>query len=412
MALLVVMVLMSFMLTTGFALVSTVDTQTRASKVERVRDSAFNLAESALNAQVFVLARDWPGLGAAPVAGASKLPYGTCTQSTGGDRCPDTPSLLGGGSADLIGATWQTTVRDNSAVATGPNGPVSAPGYYADATIQSSPGYDANGDGQLWVRARATTQGRTRTLVALVRSEKQEEDLPHAALIAGSLDLTNNGNKELIKASGGLVALRCPPPNAGDPSCLGQPYGTGKLKTYADLLSFLSTQITGVTPVADPSLGPAMTAEARDRLMRTAMSNGTYYETCPSAAQITAKGPGQVVYIKSAGDCRFTSNTQFNTPQNPGALIVENGSVTFAGTSNYYGVVYAANVLDPNGRGFAVHTQGNAKITGGVLIDGMSMMDVGSSSMNIQFDLNAYRAVASYGSAGVVQNTWREIRTG
>jgi len=33
-------------------------------------------------------------------------------------------------------------------------------------------------------------------------------------------------------------------------------------------------------------------------------------------------------------------------------------------------------------------------------------------SPKIQFGVNAYRAVASYGAAGIVQNTWREIKPG
>lgn len=71
-------------------------------------------------------------------------------------------------------------------------------------------------------------------------------------------------------------------------------------------------------------------------------------------------------------------------------------------------MVYGANTA----AGAAVlTTQGNsALINGGVIIDGTAMMVVGSSGLNINFDVNAFRAVASYGSAGVVQNTWREIK--
>jgi Tfp pilus assembly protein PilX len=402
-ALVVVMLLMVIMLTTGFALASTVDTQTKVSQAERVRDAAFNLAEAALNAQIFTLSHDWPGLGRAA------LPYTTCTQATPSTRCPDNASLQAGASLDLTSATWQTSVRDNGAG--------SAPNFYSDASTQLQPGYDANNDGKVWVRAQATAQGRTRTLVALVRSDQQEEDVPHAALIAGSLSISNNGKKELIRSGGGGVRVRCAPLDAqwSGRSCVGH-----AVSSASDLASLtmgrLADQISGGTPQYGTPVGPAMTTEARERLKATAIANGTYYAGCPSAAELAAPPippppipVGKLVYIES-GTCSYTSNTQFNSAQAPGALVLAAGSISFGGTSNFYGVVYNANLTNLSGVG--VSTQGNAQIVGGVLIDGGAQMQVGSSGLNVVFDLNAYRAVASYGSAGVIQNTWREIKPG
>jgi len=389
MALLVVMVLMAIMLTTGFALVSTVDTQTRESRSQRVRDSAFNLAESALNAQVFRLSGDWPGVGSAA------LPYGTCTQTSISTRCPEAGYVSGGVSADLTGATWQTTVRDNGTGA-----------FFSDQSTALQPGYDANNDGQLWVRAQATAQGHARTLIALARTEQQEEDLPHGALIAGSMEISNNGNKELIRANGGPVAVRCPTPSVLDLSiCLGHAL-SGTTSTLLSLTSLLATQITGTTPTTGYTGGDAMTPEARARLKATAIANGTYYTSCPLDSQLT----GQVVYIDTTANCYYGSNTKYNTKAAPGALILDRASVTFGGTTVFYGVIYAANTA-PGAA--ALTTQGNsALINGGVIIDGSAKMVVGSSGLNIDFDVNAFRAVASYGRAGVVQNTWREIRAG
>ncbi len=390
MALLVVIVLMAVMLTTGLALASTIDTQGSASRAQRVRDSAFNLAESALNAQMFALSRDWPG------PGRATLPYGTCTQATPSVRCPDGATLTGGGSPDLAGATWSTTVRDNGAG--------SAPNFYSDASTSLQPGYDLNRDGRVWVRAQAVAQGRTRTLVALVRAETQEEDLPHAALIAGSLEISNNGKKELIRSDGGAVTVRCDPTSLlfRGKSCVGH-----AVNSVLDLTSLLSgrlaTQISGTQPAYSSPVGPAMSLEARARLKATAIADGTYYAGCPSAAQLT----GRLVYIE-AGNCSYTSNTQFNSAAAPGAVILNTGSLSLGGTGNFYGVIYNANAAGLSTLG--VETQGNAQVIGGVLIDGMAQMVVGSSGLNIDFDLNAFRAVASYGSAGVVQNTWREIR--
>lgn len=394
-ALVIVMILMTLMLTTGFALAATVDTQTKASQVERVRDASFNLAESALNAQVFSLTQDWPGLGRAA------LPYTTCTPATPSTRCPDSTSLQSGATPDLAAASWQTTVRDNGAG--------SAPNFYSDASTQAQPGYDANDDGQVWVRAQATAQGRSRTLVALVRSEQQEEDLPHVALLAGSLDISNNGNKELLRAGSGGVSVRCSPLDAAwvNKSCIGQ--GVSSQRDLDKLTSGrLATQISGGTPTWAAPYTPIMTAEARERLKATAMANGTYYPSCPSSAQLSSR-PGQLVYIES-GNCSYGGNDEFNSPEAPGALILGSGSLSLGGNSEYYGVIYNANLT--NSAGVGVSTQGRAQIVGGVLIDGPAQMELGSSGLNLVFDINAFRAVASYGSAGVIQNTWREIQPG
>jgi len=387
-ALLVVMVLMGVMLTTGIAIVSTVDTQTSASQAERVRDSAFNLAESSLNAQVFGLSRDWPG--------SPPRRYDLCTPTSSPTRCPDNASLVGGGSPDLTGATWQTSVRDN--------GTSSAPNFYSDASSATQPGYDANLDGKVWVRAQAVAQGHARTLIALVRTEKQEEDIPHAAVLANRLVFSNNAPKKVFVAAGnGLFTLRCDPLADPRSTCLGRTY-TGN--SLAGAKSSVAGNITGSAPATSYAGGPAITPEALARLKATAIANGTYYASCPTEAQLT----GQVVYVES-GNCSYNSNSQFNSPQAPGMLILNAGTISISGTANFYGVIYAANANALTGT--VVSTQGTGQIVGGVLVDGLGQVVLGSSSSpKIQFDVNAFRAVASYGAAGIVQNTWREIRAG
>lgn len=388
-ALLTTMAVLVFMLTAGLSLAAIVDTQTGASAAQRHRDSAFNLAESVMAAQVFALAREWPGVGTAAT------PYTSCTQTSTSTRCPGTTVIQGTVSPDVqTGATWQTSVHDNNAVG--------GQSFYSDALILARPGYDANGDGRVWVRAQATTRGRSRLLVALVAAEQQEEPIPHGALIADRLTISNNGNKTLIAANGALVGVHCMILASDSTPCLGHTL-SGSNGTLAKLMANLATQISGTTPQTGYTGGVAMTAEGRARIKATAIANGSYYASCPSAAQLNA----QVVYVES-GDCSYTSNSQFNSATAPGFLLVNSGSVSFGGTSNFYGVIYNANAA--NSSGHIVSTQGNSQITGGVLIDGAGRFEVGSSGLNIVFDPNAYASVRSYGSAGVIQNTWREIK--
>lgn len=395
-ALLVVMVLMGIMMTAGFALASTVNTQTRESRVQRVRDSSFNLAESALNSQLQALAREWPGAGSDGLAG-HPAPYATCTPATPTARCPQSSALVAQGSPDLAGASWQTSIRDNGGVRN----------FYSDATTANEPGYDRNKDNRLWVRAQGTVGGRRRTIVAQVRAETQAEAIPKAALIAGRLDLDNNGNKDLIAANGGLVAVRCTLVKY-DSACLGHAFGSGKYKEEKDLLSFLATQVTNASFATGYEAGdprPALSVEARARIKATAIANGTYYATgCPPNLV------GSVVYVETASGCPIYNNVaEINSAQAPGLLVVNSGSIVLGGNSVYHGVVYGVNAT--NITGDVVATQGTSRIEGAVLLDGTtSVVRIGASGLNLSFDPNAFGAVRSYGAAGVVQNTFREIR--
>jgi hypothetical protein len=385
-ALVTAIILMSVMLATGLAFSSVVDTQQGASREQRERETAFNLAESALSAQLFSFARPagWPG------AGFATNPYPVCTQGSVNPRCPNDGQLRSAfTSVDLDPqATWETVVRDNANSE-----------FYDDAATAGNPGYDSDGpdgrgDGRLWVRARATAKGKTRTLVAMVRIYKQSEDVPKSALIAGKVYFDNAGNKAFIRG-GGAVQARCLEPVPATGVCIGN-------KNNYDL----PTQMPGSTPVYNTAIPPAMTPEARERLKQTAISNGTYYTSCgnqpPSAA-------GAVVYIAS-GTCKWTGSKTYNSPQAPGLLIMERGTLQMY--EDYYGVIYHANLDNRAGEPAIVDTSGNGHIFGGVLVDGPGLLQVGTSKDNITFDPNAFEAVKSYGSAGVIQNTWREIKSG
>jgi len=377
-ALVTAIILMSVMLATGLAFSSVVDTQQGASREQRERETAFNLAESALSAQLFSFATPagWPG------EGYAANPYPQCTQSSTDLRCPNDGQLRSAFTSVDLGpeATWETVVRDNG------DGE-----FYDDTATALNPGFDQNRDGRVWVRARGTAKGKTRTLVALVRVYTQSEDVPKSALIAGKVYFPNAGNKAFV-VGGGPVQVRCDEPDPPTGVCIGNP------NRYD-----LATQMPGSTPVYDPTIPPALTPEARERLKQTAISNGTYYESCgnepPSAT-------GAVIYIVS-GPCRWTGSQTYNSAESPGMLIMERGLLEMK--EDYYGIIYHAN-LD-NTSETIVDTAGNGHVIGGILVDGPGLLVVGDAKENVRFDPNAFEAVKSYGSAGVIQNTWREIKS-
>jgi hypothetical protein len=55
--------------------------------------------------------------------------------------------------------------------------------------------------------------------------------------------------------------------------------------------------------------------------------------------------------------------------------------------------------------------QGSGTLHGGVFADGNGIVSAGgTNNINIQYNDFALSAVKGYGSAGLIQNTWREIK--
>jgi hypothetical protein len=404
-AIVTAVLLMAIMLTSGLALAALVDAQTKVSATTRTRETAFNLGEAALNAQVRALAQpgSWPGPGI-----AASAQYPTCLSASTDARCPLASELLSlFPTADAAsGATWQTDIRDNDGAYAS---------FYSDALLTSPYHYDHNGDDRVWVRASATARGRTRTLVALVRAESQPEDILNAALLSGRLDLSNNGNKIVIdNTAGGLMAVRCTPTISEPLPCLGYELGQGNTGTLSDLTQELYSQVSPANTAQTAYSGAAaLDAEALARLRSTAISYGTYYPNgtvnCPSTLA------GKVVWIDNADLCNFSGNATYNSQASPGMLIVNRGTLRMTGTQWFWGVIYhAAQATTAT----LVELGGNVCVRGGIIVEGTGTTSVGSSGnacggeANVVFDPTAFGAVKSLATAGIVQNTWRELTAG
>jgi hypothetical protein len=405
-ALVTAILLLAVMLTAGLALTALVDTQTKVSAQTRVRETAFNLDEAALNAQVRALAQpgQWPG----SAAGVAQQ-YPVCLTTTIDARCPVSSELLSlfPNSDAESGATWKTEIADNDGAYRS---------FWSDALLTSPYRYDRNGDDRVWVRATATTRSRTRTIVALVRAETQPEDILNSALLAGHLRLSNNGNKVVIDDQGSNVFVRCTPSTAETQPCLGYQLGHGNTKTLNDLYGELYTQVSPANSAVPGYTGPqALAPDALERLRSTAKSYGTYYPNgtvnCPSTLA------GKVVWIDNADLCgNFAGNATYNSQTSPGMLIINQGTLRMTGTQWFYGVIYHAPQTTSS---VIVDLGGNVCVRGGVIVDDpYGTINVGSSGnacngqANLAFDPIAFGAVKSLATAGIVQNTWRELTAG
>lgn len=402
------MMVLATMLTIALTSFAMVDRGQKHSHDQRQRESALNLAEGVLYSQGFALAQKWPGNALA----GTNMPS-TCTQVAPAaghtDFCP-APSTLAGaqGSAEtanfanadsLTNVTWTTRVRDNG-------GPSLAGSYLASAAdgVQSGtnvrtgqsytcPGpcrWDANGDRQLWVQARAVVQGKARNIVALLKREQFDEPFPRNGLTAGSLRTPNSGNKTIINATGSQVVVRCTTTNS---ECTD--YNAAKV------------QILPTTIIRDPTTPPAMTPHQIERFKAVAQSASpsTYYTSCPSSYA------GTVVFIDvpQATNCVDPGGgVVYNSANEPGIVIMPRGTLYF--DSVFHGLLYAANQQGSSGT--VIHLQNNSEVFGGVAIDGPGRLVAGQASGNratITYVANAFNTLSSYGTAGLVQNTWREL---
>jgi hypothetical protein len=389
--------IVSLMIAFGLATLSFVDNQSKMSGREPIREASFNLAETALDQQMYVLAHPWP-------TDATKALPATCTQSSSSTGCPSASGIQQAVSGTFAaGSTWSVSVRDNLG---------SANGSYSRAVVDSTPcqggvtvpcTWDSNGDGLMWVRAQGTARGLSRTVVALVQVRLTPLTLPNFGIVAGRVSTSNNGNK-LIADTGPGIEVRCSSsgPSMGDPC-----------------LSYLPVQLSST---ASPGYqtgftGTLLSSDALQQLRTRAILDQTYYSSgCP--ASLT----GAVVFIEN-GNCSYGSGgtTNYNSPSSPGVVVMNQGTLAINSGINFYGLVYHANgnpapPANPSNQSTLVTIHGNGSLHGAVVVDGAGGVALGSSggnaNPNFVFDGSVFPAVEGYGDTGITSSGFRELTPG
>lgn len=285
----IAVVVMTLMLGLGLAVAKVVDNQARLSGTERVRESAFNLAEGLLTAEAKLLQRSWPSKPmctgnaqgcALPTAAVNASGANACTNTNAAtypNQCPN-PNEVRDAFRNVdtnASFSWSVQVRDDRTCAGFPN-PIYFRGAGANDCAAGNPGgvdatntgcvndsnaaflcnYDFNGaspNRRLWVRIDATVNGKTRSIVALLQLEKLGIPFPANAVTAGSVNFANAGNKRIVDTTGGNIVARCTSPGAT--TMVGNLFNNN--------LSFLidSTNVNNYTPSARYVLGSPPTAE-------------------------------------------------------------------------------------------------------------------------------------------------------
>jgi len=402
-ALATAIIIMSIMMTIGLATLAFVDGETSSSKRERTQESRLNLTEGVMAAEIFQMSRSWP------TTAAQQYPA-ICTQTSATTLCP-TPAQV---SAQFSGpdfkpgsTSWDVKVRDD---VDGPTGQ-----FYSDNTVLDKDRYDKNGNGEMWVRAEGQLGTKGRVVVAKVRVEKRPLKPPAAPFVAGKFNTGNSGSSKVIvqTTAGAYGVVRCDngtDVTAHSNSCID--YGNGQISPTNMVKS-------------DPNAGPAIAAGLRDSLKQMAVNNGTYYASCPSDPS------GAVVWVES-GQCSYSGNRIVNGTTKQGIFIVDNGTLSLSGNVTWWGVIYALNgqncgpstagCLNFKGNNDNVVTvTGTPTIHGSILIDGEGRLGLGNSGNsgncanclpNLMYDPSVVLNLTASGTAGIVQNTWRELIKG
>ena len=123
------------------------------------------------------------------------------------------------------------------------------------------------------------------------------------------------------------------------------------------------------------------------------------------------------------------ARTCTNIDDDPGLVIWHCGRADMAGGYTHRGILYMVNNSDgtcpaslgARGDGTCVGqnvdddrdvltTSGGFAVWGALAVDGNGCMKIGSNGLQVRFDANVFDSAQSYGTVGLVQNTWRELR--
>ena len=439
-ALVTATVLLGIMLMVGLTVVSLGDTQTRRSGEQRIRESSLNLAEGVLYGQGFVLAHNWPGT-------VDKAYPPTCTEAAAaGLTCPNRDVLAAANSSTQAaaafdatdfkaGTAWVTRVRDDYGAL--------ANDYdvgLADGTLTGTLGncagpctWDFNDNNKVWVQARTVVRGEPRNVVAKLQLEELAESMPESAITAGAIKTTNNGNSQLVLDAGSGVFVRCAPDNVNpsNNTCAG--YDPGQIAPV------LPEQLD--TAIADK---PMMDATQLERFKQRAITDSKHFPGCPPK---DADLSGEVVWVEGCTNEPTLANQLITKPCNPpapapagmsqtcinniakpGLLIWHCGRADFQGGVTFVGVIYIVNNSDgtctipqigsngvPKCTGKNEHpddaffSSGGFGIQGSLTVDGPACAKIGSNGLQFTYDEAVFSSISSYGTVGLIQNTWREL---
>lgn len=346
--------LTSIMLVLGLALLAIVDTQAQQSGKERLSESAFNLAEGALNAESFLIARNWPTV--APAASSCST-----AASINGNLTTAHPvqSILASSfrASDYTNApaTWKINVCDDNAPVNATEDCASAVSdIWSDAKLAGAAGFDANRNCRVWLRVQTLVHGRKRAVAGLVVVQRPlilpegysvlggafSGQLTYATsqLTGGSL-LSRLTDRLLVTrklVDGGKIGVRC---GLSSLCVEGVFTGLSASALRSLLLANDTVQYGSPTAVSDDVIAGFRAQAQRDGMFVQSVAPGascipagaTSYSTIFVELVGTGDSPSQYCTIST------TSNPTYQM------IVVAKGAMRVQGAGTVTGVLYGVN---------------------------------------------------------------------
>jgi Tfp pilus assembly protein PilX len=409
-ALVAAVVLLTVIMGLGMGLLLFTDNQQRASTTEQAGEGAFNVAEAALNSQVGQLSRAWPEKETEAYPDTVDNTVVRCTEgtTTTTNGCPTTASLTAGypntTSASCSGGTpvdpwgspatnkWTTYVRDNF-----------EKNALFNSTVEATqPGYDANGDGKVWVRSVGISRCRLVTVISLISRQLVTLNFPHDAVSGNWFKVTNTGNKVLVNTQGVAPNL------AGQPGeismrCEGV---AGLCEEWDKAKEQVSPDTTKSPAVPSPLLSELQLAALRSQAIAAGTFHSPTVKGCPNSLEEMS---GLPAYVEGCGELKLTGGIG-NSTASPGFLVLADGTLELKGNAEFFGVIYARNPT--NVAGAVVVLGGTAQVIGAIDVDGKGGIEFGSSKANLVYDPRALNELKSFAGATPTRNTFRILPSG
>jgi Tfp pilus assembly protein PilX len=443
-ALMMALMIMLVALGIGSALLATAIAQQGAAGNQQQSETAYSLAEAALNAQVFALSQQWPTSADAPqpskspgygyptrcnaaMNGTSYCPApGDLSAYTPGSRtCPAGTQGDAWNAGTAVTNGWTTYVRDAGPPKSSTQALFSSSAEQIAAPLNASVGSD--GTGSVWVRAVGIVNCHIAVLVTEVSDQVPTLNFPKYVLDANSFTTSDNGQKDILNVqdthgSVSQISLRCAgsadgngaqPPNS---TCAGA-QNSSQIQPAPSYAS---------PPSPSPTLSPTQLAAVK----KLAIEKGTYIPSSVACSGITAAQlQGSPVYIEGNASCNgsggisIPGNPQINAPApSSGLLVLVNGTIGFTGGATYYGVIYAPNQGGYTGN--VVTLGGTSTVVGGISVDGNAALNLGSSGNgavnctdtsnsqkcgDLEYDSLAFAALQDFGGAASAPDMFRQL---
>jgi hypothetical protein len=231
-------------------------------------------------------------------------------------------------------------------------------------------------------------------VVALASGQLVTVPFPISSISADHFETSNEGNKVVINTQGsasqpGGVSMRCKGVT-----------GTG-CKKWDKVHGQVNPDTTNAAENPEETLTPSQL----EGIKAEAKGNKTYFAagTCPGSL---AELKGKPTYVEGPCELSYTGGTG-NSKEEPGFLVLINGTLRLNGNAEFFGSVYARNAQGSSGVVVEVH--GNANVTGSIVVDRSGGISFGSSHENFTYNPAAAKELTSFVGASATRNSFRVL---